>query len=244
MAEIKISALPEATTLIPATDVIPVVAGGVTSKVTVADVVKYSDGWVKTVGTFTAAPPSTSTITTNTDLTSLIKVGYPLKYVISGTTYYGIVTAITSGLITIAGPPLGGSITDLYYGPPNKVTQMMVSIPGTYESSSDTALILTKFLMSFVWMKPASYLVKYTMKSLTVDTGTKGRASFRVAGVDVNTSSGGLTLSVSGTTYSTVVDINSSYYGVANGAEIELSVTKGGNGDAANLVANAIFVTP
>ena len=201
-------------------------------------------GWVQTTGTFTATPASTSTITMTSDLTATILVGYPLKYVIGGTTYYGIVAVIASNLLTVNGAPLGDDVTALYYGDPTRVTQLVVSIPATYEDASSTTLIASDLFSRLKWEKAKSYLVKYTMWSLTRDTGTSGKATVLINAAGVNSSAGGLTINADATEYSTVVDINTSNYDINPGELIEIGATKGGNGDATYLVATLTFVTP
>jgi len=192
---------------------------------------------------FTAAPASTSTITMLSDLTASIKPRMSLKYVIGGVTYYGIVSAIAANLLTVNGAPLGGNVTALYYGG-GTVRQMVVSIPGTYEDASNTALITSDLKSSLVWSLPVSYCARYRVYSNTVDTGTKGKASVRLNGTELNTSAGGLTLTAATTWYSTVVDIDTSAYDINPGEAIEATSIKNGNGDAADLTVEMIFVTP
>ncbi len=201
-------------------------------------------GWNRTTGTFTATPASTSTITMTTDLTATIIVGMPLKYKISTTYYYGIVSAIASNLLTVAGAPLGGDVLELYYGPPEKVTQMVVSIPATYEDATNATLIATDVHSNLIWQKAKSYLVKYTMWSATHDSTTHGQASVVINGTGVNTTAGGLTIAADATLYSTVVDIDTAAYDINNGEAIEISAVKNGTGDATYLVATLVFVTP
>jgi hypothetical protein len=179
-----------------------------------------------------------------TDLTATILVGYPLKYVIGGTTYYGIVTAIASNLLTVAGAPLGGDVTALYYGDPIRVTQMVIAIPSTYEDASNTGLVLSDINSNIIWQRAKSYLVKYTAWSKTHDSTTHGQASIRINGTEVNTTAGGLTIAADATLYSTVVDIATAAYDINNGEAIEVTAVKNGAGDATNLVMTLIFVTP
>ena len=199
--------------------------------------------WVQTIGTFTPTPSSTSILLTTSDLTSILSVNYPLKYVIDGITYYGIISAITSGAITIAGAPLNGTITALYYSDPVRVTQFVLMVPSTYETTGSSTLILNNLYSNIIWQRAKSYLVKYTVWSKTCDTGvTKGKVSVLINGSDINTSVGGLTILANTTLYSTTVDINTSNYTINPGNPIELSAIQGTNGDAQNLVVTLIFI--
>jgi hypothetical protein len=199
--------------------------------------------WVQTIGTFTATPASTSTITMTTDLTASIFVGTSLKYVIAGVTYYGRVSAITSILLTVHGAPLGGDVTALYYGG-GSIREIIVSIPSTYESASSTTLILSKLFSTLNWKLPTSYLVEYTAWSLTKDTSSDGKASVRINNAEVNTSAGGLTIAAAVTEYSTVVNIATAAYAITPGQLIEVTCVKGTTGDATYLVVTMTLVTP
>jgi len=198
----------------------------------------------KTEGTFTATPASTKTLTMTTDLTASILKGAPIQYVIGGTTYYGIVSAIASNLLTIAGPPLGGDVTSLIYMDRSRVSQLVVMIPGTYEDASNTALIVSDLYSSLVWQKALSYLVRYRVYSNTKDTSSDGKASVRINATEVNTVAGGLTLAAAKTWYTTEVDINAAAYDVNPGEAIEVTAVKGTTGDASDLTVEMTFVTP
>jgi len=201
--------------------------------------------WMPTTGTFTATPASTSTLTMTTDMTASIKVGMSLQYVIGGTTYYGRVAAITAGLLTVNGAPLSGDVTSLKYGG-GKVSKIIIVIPAAYEDASNTALISSDLRSSALktWDLPVSYLVHFKVHSDTVDTGTKGQASVRINNTEVCTTAGGLTLTAAQTEYSTVVNIAIAAYDINPGEAVEITAVKAGNGDAADLTVEMIFVTP
>ena len=198
--------------------------------------------WTQTTGTFTAAPASTSTITMTTDLTATILVGMPLKYVIGGVTYYGVVGAITSILLTVNGAPLGGNVTALYYGDATRVTNIDIIIPGLYEAASGTTLINTFLASQFIWDKQVSYLVRYRCFSNVHDSGTHGQASVRINSTEVNTTAGGLTIAANATWYSTVIDIATAAYDINPGEILEITAVKGGTGDASDLTVSMTFV--
>ena len=198
----------------------------------------------QTVGTFTATPASTSTLTMTTDMTTIILPGMPLEYVISGTTYYGIATAVASNLLTIAGPPLGGDVTALSYKHGAHVSQVNVIIPGTYEDASNTALIASDLLSQLVWMRTKAYCVRYRVFSETCDTSTDGKVSVRINSTEVNTVAGGLTIAAAATWYSTVVNIASAAYDINPGEVIEITSVKGTTGDASDLTVEMTFVIP
>jgi hypothetical protein len=179
-----------------------------------------------------------------TDMTASMLVGKPLKYVIGGTTYYGIVSAITSNLLTIAGAPLSGDVTALYYGDATRVNQINVTIPGLYEDASNTALITSDLASNLIWTKSKAYCVRYRVYSAVHDSGTHGQASVRINATEVNTTAGGLTIAADATWYSTVVDIAVAAYDVNPGELIEVTAVKAGNGDASDLTVEMTFVIP
>ena len=203
-----------------------------------------SSAWTQTTGTFTAAPASTSTITMTTDLTASILVGMPLKYVIGGVTYYGVVSAITANLLTVAGAPLGGNVTALYYGDPTRVLNIDIIIPGLYEDASNTALITSDLASNFIWDKTIAYLVRYRCYSAVHDSAAHGSASVRINNTEVNTTAGGLVIAANTTWYSTVIDIATAAYDINPGELLEITAVKGGTGDASDLTVSLTFVLP
>lgn len=201
--------------------------------------------WKQTYN-FTGTPASTSTLTMTEDMTAEIIAGMAVKYKIGATYYYGMVTAITNSLLTIAGPSLTSTVTELYYDETlTKVTQIVIPIEGYYETVTDATLISNYLGYSLPWSKHRSYLVRFTAVSKTVDTGaTKGKVQVTLNGAAVHTDAGGLTLSVNNQMYYSLEKINPVNYGIDLGRNIELSVTKGTNGDALDLTVTLQFVCP
>lgn len=146
-------------------------------KITLSDLnsalnLSYSP-WTE-VTAFTPTPASTSTITTTSDLSGTIKPGMPLQYTISGTTYYGVVTTITSNLITVGGISLSGDITALYYGNPDRMVQIDLLIPGRYEDATNFALFAADLGQSLVWKQGPAYIVGFSPRSRIVDGSSNG----------------------------------------------------------------------
>lgn len=194
---------------------------------------------------FTATPASTSTITMGTDQTATILVGSPLKYTIGGTVYYGMVAAITSNLLTVAGAPLGGDVTALSLGDASRIEQVDIVVNGYYEDADNTALIGSDLNAALVWRKSKSYAVAYKVWSKVHDShATHGKATVLINATELNTSADGLTIAADATWYSTVVDIATAAYDINPAEAIEIAVKKGGTGDAHDLVVSIMFVHP
>jgi hypothetical protein len=192
---------------------------------------------------YTTAPASTSTLTMGVDMTASIKVGMTLRYTISAVEYFGQVSAIASNLLTVRGAPLGGNVSNLQYGG-GEVTQMVICIPGLYADASSTGLVAADLKMNILWRKPKSYCVYFSMWSRIHETGTHGTASVRINGTELNTTAGGLTIAADATLYATVVDIATAAYDINDGEAIEITSVKAGSGDASDLTATMIFITP
>jgi archaellum component FlaF (FlaF/FlaG flagellin family) len=230
-----------------------IIAGTEASKAIAPDQLKAAGvgKWMQTSGTFTATPASTSTLTMTTDLTATLLVGTPLKYVYDtgggATTYYGIVSAIASNLLTIAGAPFdtGHDITALYYGDATRVSQINVIIPGLYEDASNTDLISSDLNSKLIWNKSKAYLVRFRHYSVVHDSGaTHGQASVQINNTEVNTTAGGELIAANATWYPTVVNIATAAYDVNPGEEIEVTSIKGTTGDASDLTVEMTFVIP
>jgi hypothetical protein len=209
-----------------------------------ASPLQSQDGWkLVTAANYTAAPASTSTITMLVDMTTSIKVGMSLKYTIGGTVYYGMVSAIAAGLLTVNGAPLGGDVTNLCYDG-GEIRQMQVTIPGAYEDASNTALITSDLNSNLIWKLPTSYLVWFSVYSDVHDSGAHGQASVRINNTEVNTTAGGETIAADTTWYPTVVNIATAAYDINPGEALEVTCVAGGNGDATDLTVAMVFVTP
>jgi hypothetical protein len=217
-------------------------SGGVESEVGVS---AGSSAWTQETH-FTATPASTSTLTMTADLTGTIFIGYGLKYIIGGTTYYGIVTAITSNLLTLAGAPLGGSITSLYWSTPTRVTQVDFFIPGAFADAANTTLLATDGHTKFRWGLTKAYCVQINHTVRIADTGANqshGTASIAGSVVGTDNTNAGLTFAVTWTP--TVVGINTTNYDINYGEAIEIVTdAAGSNDDAVDLTMSLVFVIP
>jgi hypothetical protein len=261
MANLRLDQLTASSTAFADTDIIPTVENVATThnhKSKAWSVVKstlktYFDslymvidnGWrLIPSANYTTGPASTSTITMGVDMTASIKAGMTLKYTISAVVYYGLVSAITSNLLTVAGAPLSGNVSNLSYGG-GTIRQWVLGVPSTYEDASNTALLTSDVKMPVLWDLPTSYLVKFSAWSRIHDSGaTHGGVSARINGTEINTTAGGLLMAADATWYSTVVDIAVAAYDINYGEALELTAVKGSTGDAADLCVRLVFVTP
>lgn len=196
---------------------------------------------------YTATPASTSTVTFSD--TSDLAVGRPVRYAYNGTTYYGIITAIsTNALMTIAGAPLNvvHDLTSLEIGAPGQVVTMDLQVEGAYADNTED--ILAGTANRYVrWRKSVAYLVAFSATHKTADTGAaQPKLNVKSAGNLVSTedSSAGLQLSTAGAWVNgSGVAISAANYVVYFNDSLELRVTAAGtNGNAANLSACLVFV--
>jgi len=137
-----------------------------------------TDHWIAESGSFTATPVSTSTLTMTSDRTGTIKAGYGVRYTIGGTVYYGVITAMASNLMTIAGASLSGDVTALSYTKTG-VVQMPILIPGYYEDATSAALLAEDLGQTLLWQQGPAYLVRALMYSRVVDSSSDGYANVR-----------------------------------------------------------------
>lgn len=200
-------------------------------------------GWFKETN-FTATPASTSTLTMTADRSAIIKVGCGLKYTIGGTVYYGMVTAITSNLLTLAGASMGGDVTALYWCDPSRVVQVDFFVSGSFADAANTALLNSDMNTAFDWNLGKAYCVCIRHKVKTDDSGAnQPRVTISIAGSVVGTSNSNAGEAVAETWTSTVVGINASNYDINPDEAIEIVTdANGSNDDASNLTVSAIFV--
>lgn len=205
----------------------------------------YDNRWT-TVNSldFTAAPASTSTITMLVDRSSSITAGTALRYTIGGVLYYGAVVSCTSNLLTVQGASLGGSVTNLQYGPAI-VQWELPTVPGLFEDATATALLASDCFTYRAWFGRTAYMVGFRYKCETADSGaTQPNVNVRVGGNRISTSNTNAGPLVSASIQNTGIDINTTNYVVTNGAQIEVECTKGTNGNALDLTVIPILVEP
>jgi hypothetical protein len=188
-----------------------------------------------------------STIATSSDLSDTVKVGYPLKYTYNSTTYYGLCVGVSSTEIAVAGAPMSSShnLTALYVGPPERTVKLTCVATGAYGGSvADITSLPNKF-----WQQADAYLVTWTMKHLTDDTGAdQPYVNVEIDGNVVSANGDGTGVdkgAQASTSWATnsFVDIKTANYKVEFGDQVNLTVTvAGSNGDAANLSVNMLFV--
>jgi len=206
-----------------------------------------------TVGATKTASVIGHKITMSTDQTANISAGTPIKYTFSSTTYYGIVTAITASLMTIAGPPLGttGSaltaisyVNSSYLG--DAVVSMTLADGGFFADATDSTLLLDDNGWANVnWDMSNAYLVKVRINQITDDSGAnQPKINVSIAGNNVLADTSGMSLSLTTKTdTNSIVGINSTYYSITFGQAIELAVqTAGSNKDSQNLSVYLTFV--
>lgn len=214
--------------------------------------VRAAVGWALiNISKYTAEPASTSTITMSD--TSDMKVGLPAKYTYGGTTYYGMVTVVTTNTsITIAGAPLvtggGSNLTALYVGDASKVQALSLFVSGTYADAADTDLLANDMRSPFVWTGPKAYLVAFRGTQGTADTGaTETSVGVQINNAQVSTENTNVGPKMSATALTWVknsaVAINTSNYDINYDEELELTTdATGTNKDAANLTVECVFV--
>jgi hypothetical protein len=201
---------------------------------------------------FATTAPSTSTITMNTDQTANIKAGYGLTMVFNGNTYRAVVTAITSSLLTFAGPPIttgAGLLTALSWGDESRVKAIPVLMPGYYEAATVATYINSNLLSpsGYEWEGPTAYCCGFKFQTSTADGSSNGYVQLVVNGNNISSvgASGILvnatTLLTTGVSVNTFSNINAT---IAPGQYFEISVTKGTGGDATNGRLTALFVVP
>jgi hypothetical protein len=201
----------------------------------------------QTVTAFTATPASTSTLTMTSDLTATINPGVGLKYTIGGSDYYGICTAITDSLLTVAGAPLSGDVTVLAWTHITCIEEEFYFKDLYFADSSDSALIKTDFdfPVSWTWKRNPAFLIAFYQSTKNDDSGATTQPTIMptIAGNDVLSSA--LTIP-DGAENNSEVLINPTYYRINRGDILELSVTAATGGTPANdsysLLARFLFV--
>ncbi len=208
--------------------------------------------WTRLLPTadFATTAPTTSTITMNIDWTAIIAPGMALRYVLLGTTYYGMVESIAAALLTINGAPLSlgaGDLQELYFSySPGRVKQLDFFIQGNFADGADANLLINDMEQAFRWQGAAARIVKISHYADTPDSGAaQPRVNVTAGGAAVCTSNGnaGRAIATPSAWEDTVVDISTANYGVAYEEALEISTDANGtNNDAADLSVSVVLV--
>jgi hypothetical protein len=200
---------------------------------------------------YVAYPTSSSTLAMNFDLTPIIKVGYPIRWVHQGNTRYGMVVAITPTVLTIHGaalPDNGDPISDLAYGLPEllQVSSEQYFVAGRFADQANTTLMQSDMKTFIRWNLPSSYLVKILIRATTPDSGANQpnvNVSINSLAVCTSNFGAGLSLNTGAAWQETSVDLDTSRYHISYGDSIEVRVDgSGSNKDAENLTVCCVFV--
>lgn len=176
-------------------------------------------------------------------------VGLPVRYVVSGTTYYGICTALTANTsITVAGPALAAAatISALAVGSEGMVTTVQMFVANAYGDSVN-ALLASDMKTYIKWNRRKSYLVRFSVTHNTAAGTTQPTVNVQVNGSNVSTSnSGNGILPTSAGTWvdNTLASIDSATYDINWDESLSVACTVVGSptGGALDLTVLCVFV--
>ena len=189
---------------------------------TAADWILEDKSGYRTVNTsrYTAAPSGTTILMSDT---SDMAVGLPLKYVISGTTYYGLVNAVVANTsITVAGASLSANLTSLAVGKASQVVELPIFINATGYAFTTQDILATIGNQYLRWEGPKAHLVSW---QATHRTATAPAVNVKVNGTVV--SAAAVTLSATAGTWTrcTLQGIATAAYTLNRGDVFEVAVT-------------------
>lgn len=206
------------------------------------------DGWYPLTKTthWDDQAASTSTITMNADLTAWLKAGMPIKFKLSGTYYYAVLTISAAGLLTIAGAPLttgDGDLEELYVGDPDRVVQLRLNAPGAYAEDASSTLLAAIAKSPCKWGMGPAHLVRFEVYADTDGDGGHSTVNVMAGAAAISTSNtnNGLEVSAAQTWYATAVDINTTNYVVAFGDAIDLKTLEADGADDLTVIATFVL---
>jgi hypothetical protein len=209
---------------------------------------------------YTDMPDSTTRILMS-DTTSM-EVGLPIKYIYGGTTYYGMIDAVTANThIDIKGAALntGVGVDTLYYGHSGLVIQKRIIIPGAYmvpwvdpDGDTEKTTMLADIAKEYwKWDGPEACFVALEGTQSTADTTAQPYFNVRVyqaaAWYPLVTDNANKGIQLSGTpgtwADSSAVGIDTDRYAIDEEDDLEVICDATGcDGDADHVTLQAIFV--
>jgi len=172
--------------------------------------------------------------------------GRPIRYRQTGAWRYGIITSYAAGTVVISGASLVDlpGLTELQYGPTQKVLQINFAVGGNFAAVATNQIIEDYLNTYFRWGMATSYCVRISTRVTQIDTGgLQPNVNFRIAGSNVGSANAGAGLDVALTWVDTVVDLTVANMEVSFDDAIEITTdASGGNNDASDLTLVATFV--
>jgi hypothetical protein len=192
-------------------------------------------GWVALTPTtqFATTAPTSSTITTNVDLTATIQAGMALRYTCNSVVGYARVKSITwggsTGTITVQGAPLntgGGLLTLLAWGGADRIVQVDMTVYGNYGDNTTATLFETDMKSRFIWRLQDAFCVYFSGRHNTDAATTQPTINVLMSGARVSTANGNNGIVLSTTPVENPdVSVNVTNYKISPGQTIELECT-------------------
>jgi hypothetical protein len=191
---------------------------------------------------------SSSVIVTNSDVTSYVKVGLPIKY--SGDTMlYGIVTGVTysggSTYIGVDGPSCNTTIAgaNTFIGQPYMLHTETFAVNGAYADGDNDTLLLTDTKTYWKWFTNSAYLVRFNVRHVTDASTTNPKVNLVVNGNSVSSDNSDSGITVGTLWSSSLVTINSSNYQIGFDDSLEIKTNAdAGTTHASDLTVQTTFV--
>lgn len=204
-------------------------------------------------GDYTATPASTSQI--NMSDTSLMEVGFPVKFTYGGNTYYAVVASVVSNTsITIRGGVLdpGTDLTGLYVAAPSRVVVERILVPGAYlvpwhhPNGDTTKDLLENIAYRFLeWRHGPATLVEMAITQGSVDSTGQPYLNAKIGGAAVFTDNTNKGPQLDGTAGTWTRAAHGVTGDIANDDAIEILCTTpagGCAGDATDISVELTFV--
>jgi hypothetical protein len=180
---------------------------------------------------YTREPLSTSVIAVPGDPSDIAPLGLPIKYQYGDVEYYGVVSAVTDGQITVAGAPLDTSmpIQSLWLGQPEGAVRVSWKIPGSYGASASD--ILDSINHEYArWEQAPAFVASFGVRHRTAATTTQPKINLKFGGSLISTNDSGNGLQVETSWVLSGVTMNSATYRIERGAVLEVRCTVAGSG--------------
>lgn len=189
--------------------------------------------------TISVLTSETFSVTDNAVNQAIYAAGRPIRYRTGvGAWDYGIVLQYDTGTVTVSGASLEVGDNDCAYADMNRAIQMPILINGLFEDESDLTLLLNDLNQYFEWSQGKAYLVMFKSRVKTANTDIAPWVNMTINGNVVASFPSVPTSSA----WSFASGFTASSHTVNCYDEIEVLVTKNGNGNASDLSIIAVFV--
>ncbi len=201
-----------------------------------------SDAWRLYGEEITRISDTSFSVTDNADAQATFKPGRPMYAVLqeAAGNRYLLVTAYSSGTVTVAGMLPAGITDEVYWADFTRVVQVDFSVQGALPNSSTDDLIADENKAAFRWQRGTAHMVRCLGYLYDADSGSAGEVAPMIEGANALTAD--LAVGTSKVWAETADEINAGNAEIDQDEDLDVKWSPGSGADASDLTVSMAFI--